>query len=492
MKLRALFPIAALGLALAAFSQQPQIPQPATDPALTKILTEISDRSELMPNLEYLTDVIGPRITGSENLKRANEWTAQKFREYGLENVHLESYPIAHSWKRGRAVAGLVKPTEGPLTVASMGWSPGTGGLVQGQVVPVEATRKEELERYRGTLKGAIVPVGRPTPRPAPGAVFPPLGPLPFAGPPGPDQFARLQQFRRELEEFLKSEGALAVLRDSGKEHGLLNMGSSGRNFQPGTLPTAMVTGEDYSRLWRLLDRHEPVEVQLDLENSFSPGPVEVANTVAEIRGSEKPDEVVILGAHLDSWDLGTGATDNGTGSMAVLEAARSLKASGLKPRRTIRFILFSGEEQGLVGSREYVKAHQAEMDKISGVLVHDTGTGRVKSIGLMGRYEVRQAMDQILAPLRDLKIEELSMRRMSGTDHLSFDQAGVPAFAVLQDPGEYAKTHHSQSDTFDKVNKDDLVQGAEVLAGWAYRVAQWEEMLPRKKAAATQVAADQ
>ncbi len=485
---------AAMCLALVVLGPQPQLPPPPADPALTKIFAEIREHSQLMDNLEYLSDVIGPRLTGSENMKRANEWTAQKFRDYGLENVHLESYPIAHAWKRGRASARLLKPTEAPLTVASLGWSPGTNGPVRGPVVYVQATKKEDFEQYRGKLKGAIVIASRPTPRPAPGA---PPTPPPFfaaaAGPPGPAgpvaPFGRLQQFRRELEDFLKSEDALAVLRDSEKDHGLLNMGSVGRDYQPGPLPTAMVASEGYSRIWRLLERKEPVEVELDMENSISPGPVDVYNTVAEIRGSEKPDEVVILGAHLDSWDLGTGTTDNGTGSMVVLEAARTLKAGGLVPRRTLRFILFSGEEQGLVGSREYVKAHRAEMDKVSGVLVHDTGTGRVNSIGLMGRYEVRQVMDQVTAPMRELRLQELSMRRMGGTDHLSFDQAGVPAFFAIQEPAEYGKTHHSQSDTFDKAVKDDLVQGAEVLAGWAYRVAQWDQMLPRSKPPATQVA---
>ena len=198
----------ALGAGLVA--QQPQFPQPPGDPALTKIFTEIRERSELMSNLEYLSDMIGPRLTGSDNLKRANEWTAQKFRDYGLENVHLESYTIAHSWKRGRATARLVKPTEAPLTVASLGWSPGTNGGVRGRLAYVQATKKEDLEQYKGKVKGAIVILSRPAARPAAGTP-----PTPFfagtpgtPGPPGPDRlslFARLQQFRRELEEFPKN-----------------------------------------------------------------------------------------------------------------------------------------------------------------------------------------------------------------------------------------------------------------------------------------------
>ena len=205
-------------------------------------------------------------------------------------------------------------------------------------------------------------------------------------------------------------------------------------------------------------------------------------NTVAEIPGSEKPDEVVIIGGHIDSWDLGTGATDDGTGIMAVLEAARALKAVGVKPRRTIRFVLFSGEEQGLHGSRAYVKAHEKDLSKISAVLVHDMGTGRVKSIGLLGRYDLRETMDQVVEPFRDaVKLDELSLRGMAGgTDHASFVPFGVPAFAVVQDEAEYRKTHHTESDTFDKVYPDEINQGAKVLAAWAYNVAMLPEILPR------------
>src|SRR2546425_2385418 len=229
-----------------------------------------------------------------------------------------------------------------------------------------------------------------------------------------------------------------------------------GRDYEVGALPTAFVTAENYHLIWRLLKRG-PVEIELEITNSFSEKPVEVYNTVAEIPGSERPGEVVILGAHLDSWDLGTGATDNGTGSMVVLEAARTLEKLGLKPRRTIRFILFSGEEQGLVGSHQYVEAHKAEMAKISGVFVHDTGTGRVQSIGLQGNYQDRELMDRVAAPLREVGLLELSLRSTRGTDHASFNDAGVPGFYCIQEPAEYGKTHHSQSDTFDKVWKDDL-----------------------------------
>src|SRR5437879_2764256 len=279
----------------------------------------------------------------------------------------------------------------------------------------------------------------------------------------------------------MKEEGVAAILRDSGKPHALLNMtGIGGEKFNVGEIPTAFITGEGYRLLWRLQKRGAVV-VELEITNSFSDKPVEVYNTVGEIRGSGKPDEVVILGAHLDSWDLGTGSTDNGTGSMAVLEAARTLAKLNLKPKRSIRFVLFTGEEEGLVGSKRYVEAHKNDLEKISGVLVHDTGTGRVLTLGLHDNYQDREIVDEVLAPLRELKLLEPSMVRTFGTDHASFDDAGVPGFWCIQNMAEYSKTHHSQSDTFDKVWKDDLNQGAQVLAAWAYNTAQLPEMLPRR-----------
>ncbi len=292
--------------------------------------------------------------------------------------------------------------------------------------------------------------------------------------------FMAMREFYRELRKFLVAEGIAGILRDSNKEHGLVDMTGAVENYTVAPFPVAFLTNESYGLIWRLLKRG-PVEVEIDLKNTFSDGPVEVYNTVAEIPGSEKPDEVVILGGHIDSWDLGTGATDDGTGIMAVLEAARALNAVGVRPRRTIRFVLFSGEEQGLHGSRAYVQAHEKEMDKISGVLIHDTGTGRVKSIGLEGRYDLREVMDKVVEPFKDdVGLEELSLRKMIGTDHQSFLPKGVPAFAVIQDMAEYRKTHHTESDTFDKVYPDELNQGAKVLAAWAYNVAMLPDILPR------------
>ena len=456
-----------------------------------KILAEIHDHNEIMSNLEYLSDVIGARLTGTENLKKANDWTRQKFADYGAANPHLEPWTVAHTWTRISATGQIISPSVHPLTIASYAWAPSTNGAVRGPVVYVKAQSVDDLALYKGKLKGAIVisaePALLPPPdQPAPNPVTIPYGDSmvlvaphrPGAQPtPGPGY----REFIRARTEFFKNQGVLATLTDSGKPDGLLNMtGLGGRNYDIAPIPAAFVSSASYRMIWRLLQRG-PVEVELNLTNSIGDKPVEVYNTVAEIRGSEKPDEIVLLGAHLDSWDLGTGTTDNGTGSMIVLEAARALQKAGLQPKRTIRFVLFSGEEQGLNGSRAYVTAHKDELPKFSAALIHDVGTGRVISISLMRNYQDREVMDKVVEPLRPLGFLELSERWMTGSDHASFDEAGVPGFFCVQDPAQYFETHHSQADTFDQAHEADLVEGAQVMAVWAYNVAQLPDLLPRK-----------
>ena len=454
-----------------------------------RILGEIHEHSELMENLEYLSDEIGARLTGSPQLKRANDWTAEMFKKYGLTNVHLESYSIPHAWVRGTAHARIVAPAEHPLTIASAAWAPNTKGKVHGPVVYFDAKKPEDYEKFKGKLKGAIVIFQEPRllspPKPIDQnlEIYHPLEePPPPVGQPGlPDPYEKYLEAAKTQTAFFLREGVVAILRDANKPHALLNMTDGTQEpFQVGPLPTAFITGEGYRMIYRMLKKG-PVELEIEISNSLSKKPVEVYNTVGEIRGTEKPDEVVILGAHLDSWDLGTGSTDNGTGSMAVLEAARTLAKLDLKPKRTIRFILFTGEEQGLIGSKEYVRAHKSELGKISGALIHDSGTGRVLAIGLHDNYQDREIVDQVIAPLGELKMLEPTTAREYGTDSLSFDEVGVPGFWCAQEIAEYFKTHHSQSDTFDKVWKDDINQGAQVMAAWAYSTAQLPEMLPRR-----------
>jgi Zn-dependent M28 family amino/carboxypeptidase len=455
-----------------------------------QILSEIREHSELMANLEYLSDSIGPRLTGSAQLKQANDWTREMFARYGLSNAHLEPWTMERSWARGHASARIAGPTEHPLTIAAAGWSPSTPGAITGPVVYFDAKEKKDFAKFQGKLKGAIViyqeasSLSPPKPEDPRAQMSRPMQqPPPRIGePPMEDPYEAYLRATKERTEFWKQEGVAAVLRDSNKPHGLLNMTDvSLARYGMAPIPTAFVTGEGYRMIFRMLQRHLPVQVEMEMTNTIGDKPMQVYNTVADLRGSEKPDEMVILGAHLDSWDLGTGSTDNGTGSMVVLEAARALAKLNLKPKRTIRFVLFSGEEQGLYGSQEYVKTHKDELEKISGVLVHDTGTGRVLTLGLHDNYQDRELVDQVLAPVPELNLLEPRMARSYGTDHFSFDEAGVPGFFCMQERAEYNLTHHSQSDTFDKVWKDDVNQGAEVLATWAYNTAGLPVMLPRR-----------
>jgi len=492
------FALATAGGFHALRAQAPQAPQkdPNAD-ADAKILAEVHDHNEIMANLEYLSDMIGQRLTGSANLKRANEWTRQRFADYGLANAHLEAWSIGHGWTRGTASGRIVSPAEHPLTLASYGWGPNTNGKVSGPVVYVKATNKDELDAYKGKLKGAIVissePLLLPLPdQPAPSPLSIPEGDsILLVRPERPGQPSELPargpggfRFFQTRTEFFKQEGVLAILTDSGKPDALINMtGVGGRDYHIGAIPSAFITSENYSLIWRLMKRG-PVELELEITNTFTEQPVEVYNTVAELPGGVRPKEMVVVGAHLDSWDLGTGTTDNGTGSAVVMEAARALQKSGLRTARTIRFILFSGEEQGLVGSRAYVAAHKDEMPNISAALVHDTGTGRVLTISLMRNYQDEEVMAKVVAPLHSLGLVELSQRWMTGTDHASFLDAGVPGFFFIQEPSQYFQTHHSQADTFDQAREADLVQGAQVMATVAYNIAQLPELLPRKPVA--------
>jgi len=448
-----------------------------THAATQAILSEIEQHSHLMADLEYLCDMIGPRLTGSPKMDQASRWTRDKFREYGLQNVHLEGLRIARAWTRGDATGRIVAPTEQRLLLESAGWSPSTRGPLRGPVIYPRGDKIAHLDAYRGKLKGAWI-ITEPVSIHLPTHL---MAHTP-ARAEDDDEIDTPEEhaFQEAFEDLMAAEGAAGFLRDSDKEHGLIRMASCSDDFTPSRFPEALLTTESYGLIWRLLKRG-PVQAEIDIQNRFSDGEVEVYNTVAEIVGREKPDEYVILGAHLDSWDLGTGATDNGTGAIAVVEAARALKAVGVRPRRTIRFVLFAGEEEGRHGSLAYAKAHAAELDRVSAVLIQDMGTGRARTIALQGRYDLREVMDHVIAPFQeDLGLEELTMRETGGTDHLSFRPHGVPAFALRQELADYFKTHHTESDTFDKVYPDEINQTAKVLAAWAYNVAMLPECLAR------------
>jgi hypothetical protein len=455
-----------------------------------KIMLLAAKGSEIMNNLTYLSDMIGPRLTGSAALRRANDWTALKMKAYGLVNVHLEPWSMPEGWERGTATARIVEPDNGrTLSLAAQGWSPGTPGKIVGDVVFVKAKTIKELQAYKGKLKSAIVLTKPPTKLTALSEIEKTRDFMGFERKKGKFSFEEMRALQREMSEFMRREGAAVILQDAGKHHGLLfTTGSWAGKDRPSAsnrLPVAYVAHEHYELLHRLATRPAPARTRVEIEitTKFIPGPVAVYNVVGEIRGREKPDEVVVVGAHLDSWDLGQGTLDNGTGSMVVMETARILASCGTAPRRTIRFILFTGEEQGLHGSKAYVQQHKEELPRISACLVHDTGTGRVYGLGWTGRPALKPILEAELASLKEIGVADFMARGMGGSDHASFDRAGVPACIFRQEIAGYRFAHHSNADTITLAREPDLVQGAQVMAVSAMRLANLDQLLPREKA---------
>ena len=472
-----------LGLALATLvqaqapePQPPQAPPAAAVAAVThpdtpagRLLKEIQERPGVMPRVEHLADVVGPRLTGSAQLRQAQAWAMAEMRRLGAVNVHEEAYDFGLAWTRGVDSARLLTHNGIRFRVDQLAWTPSTGGTVQGELILVDARNLEELQAYKGRLRGRILLRTNPDDK---------RPPLPRRA--GGDM-AAYQADQAAMTRFLMDEGALATLSMSSRRNGLgFTTSGPGRDPSKAALPSAHVPQEPYRMLLRLVARKEPVRLELSLGGTFSAAPVQAHNVVGEIPGTDRAGEVVIVGGHLDSWDLGTGATDNATGASVSLEVLRALQATGLRPRRTVRVVLWSGEEQGLLGSRAYVEAHKAELDAIQAVLVHDMGSGMVKGFGLQGRENCRALMAQAIAPLNDVGVRELSLRSMSGTDHAFFDRAGVPAFAAIQEPLDYFEgTHHSQMDYPDHVKPDQLVQGAQAMAVTAWELATMDARLP-------------
>lgn len=451
--------------------------------AMSAIVREGTSASHAGADLQYLTDVIGPRLTGTHAMRRANEWTARKFREYGMDSTWLEPWSFGRGWRRGPMTLRVVAPHERWLIGYSWAWSPGTAGPVTGQVVLLESgTEADFASRYAGKLRGAWVMTGPPLP------IWNPDGPRmtardsavrdsvrrTFFTPPTQAEIA----YQQRLQSLLVTEGIAGVVRNGAKEFALLSMSGSPSRVLP--YASFIVPSETYTHFQRLLAAGETVRVEANISNSFSPDSLTQFNTVAEIRGTERPEEIVLLGAHLDSWDLATGTTDNATGSIAVLEAARILQAAGAKPKRTIRFVLFSGEEQGLLGSQRYAAAHSAELAKYQAVLVLDNGTGRIIGMSLQGRNELGDLWKELFMPVSGLGPFQVQRRDKGGTDHLPFLQYGVPAFNFDQEPRGYDHSHHSQVDTFDHAVVEDVMQAATVMAATAYGLANLGELLPR------------
>jgi hypothetical protein len=432
-----------------------------------KLLKEIREHAEVVARVEYLSDMIGPRLTGSDQLRKAQAWAMAEMKKLGAVNVHEEAYDFGLGWTRGTDSARLLTQNGLRFRVDQLAWSPATKGPVQGELLLVDARNLDELKAFKGQLKGRILLRTNPDDK---------RPPLRRGG-----DMAAYQAEQSAMTQFLLDEGALAVLMMSGRKNGLsFTTAGPGRDPRKPAIAAAYVPQEPYRMLARQLTRKEPVKLELTLGGTFSAKPVPVTNVIGEIKGTDKPEEIVIVGGHLDSWDLGTGATDNATGSAVALEVLRAFQATGLRPKRTLRVILWSGEEEGLLGSRAYVDAHRADLSAIQAVLVDDMGTGMIKGFSLQGRENCRGLMAQAIAPVNDLGVRELSLRTMNSTDHAPFDQAGVPAFAAIQEPVDYFEgTHHSQMDFPDHLKPDQLVQGAQAMAATAWELLNMDARLP-------------
>ena len=468
-------PVLALGLcALSLLAQAPTetkkavvprfgfgIPDKPFSSDVARLMREISEHPQVMTNLEELADGIGPRLTGSERLRRAEAWAMDKLKGYGAVNVHEEAYAFGPSWTRGHDWGRLVNLNGMDLHLAALAWSPATQGPVKGEVAVLQAKTLDELKALLPSLEGRVVL----------------LGTLPK-----PDPKADRRAYRRELMGILKDLKAAVVLRSSGRPADLLNMtGSPLSQWGRVTAPTAYLSGEQADQLERLVKRGQHPVVEVQIEGKTSNEPVQAHNVVAEIKGSEWPDQVVIVGGHLDSWDLGTGATDNGTGTVAAMEVLRAMKALDLKPKRTLRVVLFSGEEQGLLGSHAYADAHAAEAANFQAVLIDDMGTGRILGWPDMGQEAWRAPLALAMAPANNLGCNDIGdFTEPGNTDHWPFFQLGVPAFAATQDPVDYMKiTHHSQADTLTHVIPADLIQGAQAMAATAWGFLNMPERVP-------------
>jgi hypothetical protein len=472
---------ATVGGAATAVAQR-RVGVPSNDDLVARMIQEGTQRSHVDADLQYLLDVIGPRLTGSAEMRRANDWTRQKFLEYGADRAELEPWSFGIGWTRGPMTIRMLAPQHRELLGVSWAWSPGTKGPVAGDVVFMDARTQADFDRrFAGKLRGAWVMLG-----PAFPVVNAAAPPLTHADTARLDTLARaLGPHTNDEVEFYNSripllahEGAAGAIHDGGKQFGLFTMSGSPAYISP--IPEIVIGNDTYSQLERLARRGERSRLEVDIKNTFTRDTLEQWNTVAEIRGTEKPDEVVLLGAHLDSWDLATGGTDNGTGAIAVLEAARILKAAGVRPKRTVRFALFTGEEEGLFGSQEYASRHEKELDKFQAVLVLDNGTGRITAMALQGREELRDMWKAMLQPVAGLGPLVVRSGNKTGTDHLAFSPYGVPAFNYDQLTRGYDHTHHSQIDDYSHTVPSDIAQAATIMAVNAWQLADLDQLLPR------------
>jgi len=513
--------------------------------AVHQIKTEAFQNSKVMDHLEYLSDLYGPRLTASPEWQEAAQWAMKELKSYGVENVHEEKWgPFGRSWSVESYTADMIAPRYSHLVAAPLAWSSSTNGPETADALYAPLTigrwyefkkNRENLEKYKtewhGKLKGKVVLLTELKETKAPttpvftrytDAQLADIAKAPTPAirrnltidqvdiPSDPKEaekyldtlpnellnalYEKYDEFSADLGALLKEEGALAVFRGDRRSHdGILNAEDAGSYSakRPMAPPTFVVTDEQYSRMVRLLQKKVAVNVRFELRAKVSSGDVDAANILGEIPGKKKPNEVVMIGAHFDSWHSGTGAIDNGAGSAVMMEVMRILKKLNLPMDRTVRIGLWSGEEQGLFGSRAYIKMHfadvktaeiRAEHSQLDAYLNLDNGSGKIRGIYLENNDAARPLFEAWLAPFRDLDVTTISMQRTFGTDHQSFDDAGLPGFQFIQDPLDYETlTHHSDVDTYSHAVEEDLMQASAVIASLVYDIANREEMVPRK-----------
>lgn len=478
-----------------------QVVQESVDLDVVQAIREEGlQRSEIDELAGYLTDVIGPRLTGSPEMSAANDWTAEKLRDWGLENVVVEPWgEFGRGWQNMSFSGRIVEPYPQVLDALPVAWTASTRGTLKGAAMIVTADSAADLERYRGKLKRAFVLMQEPQvmepeyePQPLRLSLEDLLAPSPPRAERDPNarrrrmgDWRRMRAMRDTINGFLANEGIAAAIYPSSRTYGLLRVFgmNSGRDPETQIPPAALVVShEQYGQIYRNLQRGIPVRLEVNIVNEFYGDDLMAYNTLGDIPGSDKADEYVMLGAHLDSWYSGTGATDNAAGTVVMMEAMRILKALDLKPRRTIRIALWSGEEQGLLGSRGWVTKHEDLWPAISAYVNVDNGTGRIRGIWDQENEAAIGVFEQILWPFTDLGVVAVKDGNTGGTDHLSFDAVGIPGFNFIQDPIEYStRTHHTFADRYERLVIDDLKQAAVVVAATVYNLAMRDEMMPRK-----------
>ena len=519
-----------------------ELPQPATESLDLTMYQRIRDEglahSHVMEYASGLMDGIGPRLTGSPNLKRANEWTRDQLTAMGCTNAHLEDWgEFGMGWRQLNTWVRMSAPDTAVFIAQALPWSPASKGPVNGRAIWVSAKDEKDLEKFKGKLAGKVVffgdmrdvkPIDKPLWERRDDANLKDTAVYPVhvgEEDQGFGDFIRRLEFREKAGRFFASEQALGVVIPS--RDGRNNGGSGGTIFDDGgaglgwftyqrehaeQLPVVVMAIESYGRVYRLLKANVPVTVEMNVETEYTGDHEHGFDTIAEIPGTDPKlkDEVVMVGGHLDSWASATGATDNGAGTIVAMEVMRILNALHVQPRRTIRVGLWTGEEQGEFGSYGYVKQHfgyvplstnpdqlklpdflrkpagpvqlKPEQPKISGYFNLDNGTGKIRGIYLQQNAAVSSIFEQWMEPLKDLGVSTITMRDTGGTDHEAFDSVGVPGFQFIQDQIDYAsRTHHSNQDTYERLQPDDLAQAAVVEAIFVYNAAQRDQMLPRK-----------